>query len=319
VKAAYLNQTGGPEVLHFGDIPDPEIGPKDVLVRNQAIALEGGDLFYRRAGEGLGPFHVIGYQGAGVVEAVGSEVRRFSAGDRVTAFHWSGSHAELMSAPEETVFAVPDGLDIIQAAMAPVAFGTANEALFEIGGLRAGETVFIHGASSGVGIAAVQLAAAAGARVIGTASSDARLDRLRELGMTEGVNRRGEGIAARVRAANNGERIDLYLETAADENCDNLLKILQYRGRMVAIGSLERNASLEVMNLIMRGGTVHGMLFGREMGTLRVREMLAGLMERMAKAEIVMPIDRIFSLADAAQAHHHAEQGSPFGRIVLTP
>lgn len=320
MKAAYLHETGGPEVLQYGDMPDPKIGPDDVMVRNQAIALEGGDLFHRRAGLGFGPFHVVGYQAAGIVEAIGSAVRHFAPGDRVTAFHWSGSHAELMAVPEATVYAVPDGLDIIQAAMAPVAFGTANEALFDLGELQAGETVFIHGASSGVGIAAVQLAAAAGARVIGTASSEDRLDRLRALGMTVGVDRRGEGIAARVRTANEGQRVHLYLEAAGDEHCGDLLKALHYRGRMVAIGVAPgRQVSLDMMNLVTRGITVHGMLFGKELGTPRVREMLAGLMDRMAMGELVMPIDRIFSLADAAQAHHYAENGAPFGRIVLQP
>nr|WP_281397060.1 zinc-binding dehydrogenase [Sphingobium boeckii] len=290
------------------------------MIRNHAIAIEAGDLFHRRAGVVAGPFHVIGYQAAGVVEAVGSAVTRFVAGDRVTAFHWLGSHAELMAVPEETVYAVPAALDLVQAATVPVAFGTANEALFAIGGLSRGETVLLHGASSGVGIVAVQLAAAAGAHVIGTASSEERLDRLRGLGMTAGVDRRGAGIAGRIAEAAQGQPINLYLEMAGDESCSDLLRLLPYRGRMVLVGLAPgHQVALDMMDVVMGGVTVHGMLFGKELGTPRVRATLAGLMDRMVTGEIAMPIDRIFPLADAAAAHHHAETGSPFGRIILQP
>lgn len=138
MKAVWYNENGGPEVMHFGEQPDPEVGPRTVLIRVNVISIEGGDRLNRiHTPPAHTPF-VPGYQAAGTVAAVGAEVTRFAVGDRVVGFNWSGSHAELFAVPETYAYPVPEGMDLALAAVVPIAFGTAYDALFTYGGLVAG-------------------------------------------------------------------------------------------------------------------------------------------------------------------------------------
>ena len=190
MKAAVYDQPGPPDVLRYTDVPDPEPGPGDVLVRVAAISIEGGDTLARgdtTAPAGAGP-HIVGYQAAGTVIQVGSAVTRVAEGDTVVTVSFDGSHAELRAVPEAVCWKVPAGLAVDQAACIPIPFGTASDCLFEFGRLQPGETALIHAGASGVGIAAIQLAAAAGATVLATASSDAKLERLADLGLDHGIN-----------------------------------------------------------------------------------------------------------------------------------
>ena len=187
MKAAVYDETGGPEVLRYEDFPDPVCGPGDVLVRVEAISIEGGDTLNRAGGEMATTPHVVGYQCAGTIVEVGADVTDRTVGERVvTTFLW-GSHAELRAVPAAVAWPVPDGADIVAIACVPIAFGTADDCLFEFGHLQAGETVLVHAAAGGVGIAAIQLAKRAGATVIATASSDERLERVRPLGIDHPV------------------------------------------------------------------------------------------------------------------------------------
>ena len=171
MKAAVYYTTGGPEVFRYEDVPDPGIGPGEVLVRVEAISIEGGDTLNRLGGDIAHPPHIVGYQCAGTVLATGDGVRAFSEGDRVVTVGLDGSHAELRAVGEAFCWAIPDGVTTEEAACVPVPFGTADDCLFEFGHLQAGETALIHAGASGVGIAAIQLAKRAGARVLATASS----------------------------------------------------------------------------------------------------------------------------------------------------
>src|SRR5690606_31176571 len=173
MKAAVYSETGPPSVLRYEDVPDPSVGLGTVLVRNQAISIEGGDVLHRSGGElGRVP-HVVGYQSAGTVEAVGDGVTSMTVGDRVVTVGVDGSHAELRVVPEGFTWRIPDALSTDDAATVPVPFGTAHDALFEFGRLTDGETVLVQAGAGGVGVAAIQLAKRAGARVLTTASSPA--------------------------------------------------------------------------------------------------------------------------------------------------
>ncbi len=195
MKAAWYTENGGPDVMQYGDLPDPEVRADTVVIAVEWISIEGGDLLNRLVTPPRVKPFVPGYQASGTVVEVGSGVTRFKAGDRVIGFDWHGSHASLFAVPEKYCYPVPDDLDLKDASTIPVAFGTASDALFEFGRLQPGETVLIQGAAGGVGLAAVQLASKAGATVIGTASSDERLSKLKEWGLDHGINYRTQDIA----------------------------------------------------------------------------------------------------------------------------
>lgn len=320
MKAAYYNENGGPEVLTYGDIPDPVVRDTDVLIRVSVISIEGGDLLNRRVTPPRTVPYVGGYQAGGVVEAVGAAVTRFTVGQRVVGFNWSGSHAELFCVPERYCYAVPDGMHLDHAAMIPVAFGTASDALFEFGALCAGETVLVQGATGGVGIAAVQLAAQAGATVIGTASCDDRLARLVPMGLHHAINYRTQDIAARVREITNGAGADLVLDMAGGKTTQALIAALRYRARYAVIGASSGDLpSFGFFELIRKSLSVYGISFGGEMHTPRAHALIADLMARMAAGELTMPVEREFPLAQAEQAHHFVEHGHPFGRVLMRP
>lgn len=320
MKAAVYRTHGEPSVLQLEDVPDPVATAGEVLIEVAAVSIEGGDLFSRRFVQPAHPPHIGGYQAAGTVVAVGDGVRRFAPGDRVATFGMGGAAAELRVVPEHHAWAIPDGLDFDVASTVPVTFGTADDALFDAGRLAAGETVLIQGAAGGVGLAAVQLAKAAGARVIATSSSEANLARLQALGADHGLNHRGEDLASGVQRFTGGEGVDLVLDMAGGGGFDALVRATRYRGRIVVVGAASGElASVPLMTLIANGLSVHGLLFGREMHGDRARAIIERHLASVAAGRLSMPIDRIFPLADAAAAHAHVEQGHPFGRVLLRP
>jgi NADPH:quinone reductase len=320
MKAAYYFENGGPEVLHYGDVPDPEVGPKSVLIRVEWISIEGGDLLNRiHAPPRTKPF-VPGYQAAGTVEGVGQEVTRFRPGDKVVGFNWGGSHAELFCVPEHYAYPVPVGADLRDASIVPVAFGTAHDALFEYGWLKPGEHVLVQGAAGGVGLAAVQLAAKAGAIVIATASSAERLARVQEYGAHHLINYKTENITERCQDITDGKGVDLVLDLAGGHGKDLLVAALRGHGRYSVIGAAEGTLpKFEFFELIRKAMHVIGISFGRDMHTPRVHDLLGDLIRQVTSGDLQMPINREFALADVREAHRYVGEGHPFGRVVMRP
>jgi len=318
MKAISYTQNGGPEVMSWGELPDPEVGPDTVLIAVEWISIEGGDLLNRLVARPSHTPFIPGYQASGTVLAVGKNVTRFAAGDPVIGFNWNGSHAELFAVPEKYAYPVPDGLDLRTAAIIPVAFGTAHDALFEYGHVQPGESVLIQGASGGVGIAAVQFAARAGAIVVGTASSPESLDRLGALGLHHAINYKEEDIAARCRDITGGKGIDLVLDLAGGKGQDALMRAVRPHGRYQVIGAATGTLpSFGFFDLIRKALVVTGISFGRDMDTPRVHTLLAKIGGQLARGEITMPIAAEFDLSDAVAAHRHVAQGHPFGRVVM--
>jgi NADPH2:quinone reductase len=320
MKAVWYNENGGPEVLHYGELPDPAVGPKSVLIRVEVISIEGGDLLNRIHTPPRTAHFVPGYQAAGTVLAVGDEVSRFQPGDRVVGFDWNGSHADLFAVPEHYCYPVPEGMDLMLASVVPIAFGTAYDALFTYGALQPGETVLVQGAAGGVGLAAVQLAAQAGATVIGTASSTQRLTRVTALGMHHGIDYKQEDITARCRAITGGKGVDLVLDLAGGQGKDALVEALRGHGRYAVIGAAEGTLpSFGFFELIRKAMQVIGISFGRDMHTPRVHALLADLFAKVHAGALVMPIEREFSLREAVAAHRFVGESHPFGRVVMRP
>lgn len=320
MKAVSYTRNGGPEVMSHGELPDPAVGPDTVLIGVEAISIEGGDLLNRiHTPPAHTPF-VPGYQAAGTVLETGPQVTRFKAGDRVVGFNWSGSHAQLFAVPERYAYPVPTDMDLALAAVVPIAFGTAYDALFTYGGLQPSETVLVQGAAGGVGLAAVQLASQAGAVVIGTASTPERLGLLTPFGLKHGIDYRSEDIAARCRDITAGKGVDLVLDLAGGAGKDALVDALGGHGRYAVIGAAEGTLpSFGFFEMIRKAMQVTGISFGRDMHTPRVHALLADLLARVGSGRLKMPIAQEFALADAVAAHRFVAEGHPFGRVIMRP
>lgn len=313
-------ETGAPDVLRYEDVPDPVPGPGDVLLRVEAISIEGGDTLNRAGGDMPATPHVVGYQCAGTIVEVGEGVSDRRPGQRVVATMPWGSHAELAVTPALVTWVVPDGADIVKAACVPVAFGTAHDCLFEFGGLREGETVLVQAAAGGLGIALVQLARRAGARVLGTASSLARLEPARALGLDVGIDYREGGWVDRVREATDGLGVDLAVDSVGGDVLQGSLGCLAYRGRCVTVGNAGRAGKrLDVSSLGAGNQSLTGVFLGAEIATPRARRMIADLVDDVAAGRLEVLVDRTFPLAEAAAAHAHIESRRAVGRVVLLP
>ena len=322
MKAAVYYQTGGPEVFRYEEIPDPVIGPTDVLVRVEAVSIEGGDTLNRMGGDIARAPHVVGYQCAGTVVEVGPEVSGFAEGDRVVTVGLDGSHAELRAAGESFCWAVPEGLTIEEAACVPVPFGTADDCLFEFGHLQSGETALIHAGASGVGIAAIQLAKRAGAQVLATASSDSRLERLVDLGLDHGINYSSLDFVSEVRRLTDGRGADVIVDSVGGSTLQKSLHSLAYRGRCITFGDAGREpgADLDISTMRANNQTLVGYFLGAELFmNPRAHAMIGALLADIASGELRVVIDRHFSLEQAGEAHAYIESRQAFGRVLLIP
>jgi NADPH2:quinone reductase len=323
VKAAVYYETGGPDVFRYEDVPDPEPHPKGVIVAISAIGVQGGDLLNRQGGALTSSPHIVGYQAAGEVMAVGDAVTAVRPGQRVVATMASGSHAAMASVPEWAVWPIPDEMSFEDAAGIPIEFGTAADCLFEFGRLQAGETVLIQAGAGGVGLAAIQLAKAAGAAlVLATASSDERLARLHDYGVDHGINYATADVGTEVRRLTEGRGVNLVVDPVGGSTLESSINALAYRGRISWVGQAGREASPPSISAIMtKNASITGVFLGAELALdgQRTRPMIAALIERVASGELKVVTDRVFPLEAAADAHRYIESRQAFGRVLLRP
>ena len=322
MKAAVYYETGGPDVFRYEDVPDPACGPGDVLIRVEAVSIEGGDTLNRLGGEFTSVPHVVGYQCAGVVVEVGDGVGDLALGDRVVTVGVDGSHAELRVTGRPFCWKVPDGMATEVAACVPVPFGTADDSLFEFGRLQAGETALVHAGASGVGIAAIQLAKRAGARVLATASSADRLERLSALGLDHGIDYTTTDFVEEVRRLTDGRGADVIVDSVGGSNLQRSLLCLAYRGRCVTFGDAGREtpSTLDISSMRASNQTLVGYFLGAELflGT-RAHTMIEGHLADIAAGSLQVVIDRRFALEEAGEAHAYIESRQAFGRVLLVP
>jgi len=324
MKAAVFYRPGPPAVLRYEEIARPICRSGEVLVRIAAISIEGGDIFNRNdiafARPMESPAHVVGYAAAGEIVEVGTGVQHLRAGQRVTTVGLNGSHAEYRAVPAHCTWIIPDQLDFATASAIPTAFATAHESLFEYGSLRAGETVLVTGAAGGVGLAAIQLAKRAGARVIGTASTDDRLVRLMAYGMDAGVNSGSGTVASAVMELTEGRGVDLVVEAVGGRFLQESLHCLAQRGRISTLGIASREPMrVDVMPLLLVNGSMTGIYAPSDLATPRFHGLVQSLIEQVARNELEVVIDRSFPLRDAAAAHAYIEDRQAFGRVLLIP
>lgn len=322
MKAVVIRENGPADVLSYEDVADPVVGTDDVLIDVEVISIEGGDLLNRTLIPPANTPHIIGYQAGGTVAAVGGNVRNVRIGQRVVGFSFSGSYAEKFCVAAHHVFALPDGLDMRTGVTMPVTFGTADDALFEFGKLKAGETVFIQGGAGGVGLAAIQLAKAAGATVLASARGTARAARLRDYGADHGIAYDALDFADEVLRLTDGKGADLVVDMAGGDAAaiTKLIKAIAYRGRLSIVGASSGEApAVGFWDIIGKNLTVYGILFGAEMHTPRAHALLNRHLATAAADKLTMPIDREFPLSQAVAAHRYVEGNRPFGRVLLIP
>jgi NADPH:quinone reductase len=322
MKAAVYYETGSPDVFRYEEVPDPVAGPGDILIAVEAVSIEGGDTLNRLGGDlGRVP-HIVGYQCAGTVVEVGADVSRFSVGDRAVTVGIDGSHAERRAVLEPFAWKIPDGVRTDEAACVPVPFGTADDCLFEFGHLKAGETALIQAGAGGVGIAAIQLAKRAGARVFATASSDEKVARLKELGLDEGINYATQDFVIEARRLTDGRGVDVVVDSVGGVTLQGSLAALAYRGRCVTVGdaSRVRVETVDVSGMRPNNQSLSGYFMGAELLlSPRVHALIEGHLEAIARGELHVVIDRSYPLSDAAAAHAYIESRQSFGRVLLVP
>jgi len=322
MKAAVYYETGAPDVFRYEEVPDPVCQPGGVLIDVKAISIEGGDVLNRAGGEMPSRPHIVGYQCAGIIREVGSQVTDRSVGQAVVVVMPFGSHASLVAVAGQQTFPVPAGLDLQQAACIPIAYGTAHECLFEFGHLKEGELVLIQAGAGGVGLAAIQLAKRAGATVLATASGDEKLERLKEFGLDHGINYRSGDWVAEGRRLSGGRGVDLVVDSVGTTIVGSI-EATGYRGRIVQVGNAgraeDRRVDLSLLSQMNRSFT--GVFFG---GALmfepqRGRPLVERLIGEVANGALKVVVDRTYPLAEAAAAHAYIESRQAFGRVVLIP
>jgi NADPH2:quinone reductase len=322
MKAAVIHENGGPDVLRYQDVPDPECPDGCVVVDAEAISIEGGDLLARARGDLPAAPHIVGYLSAGVVSEVAAGVDGPAVGDRVVALNFAGSHAARRIAPAIMTWPIPDGLDAARAASVPVAFGTAYECLFTAGNLADGQTVLIHAGAGGVGMAAIQLAKHAGATVISTASSDEKLERLKSFGLDHGINYATENFVERTNELTDSRGVDVVLDSIGGQNLVDSVGVLAYRGTLVSVGVAARAGSaIEAESLWTQNNALRGVYLGGALVSEypRIHAMIGDMLQRVANGELRVEIDQSFPLEQAAEAHAYVESRKAFGRVVMTP
>jgi NADPH2:quinone reductase len=319
MKAAVYYENGPPSVLKYEEVPDPICHPRGILMRVEAISIEGGDTLNRLGGALVDRPHIVGYQAAGEIIQVGAEVAHLKRGQRVTTVNGHGSHAELRAVPARNVWLVPAGLDIKLAAAIPVPFGTADDCLFEHGHLQRGGRVLVQGGGGAVGLAAIQLAKRAGATVLATASSPEKLARLAELGVDHGIDYTTQDLVSEVRRLTHNKGVDVVVDPIGT-TLRQSVACLAYRGRVCLVGRAGREPISIDPSVLMAGNqSITGVFLGAELATDRVHDMIQRHIAHAATGQLKVVIDSVFALEDAAHAHAHIESRKAFGRVILVP
>ncbi|MGB2642500.1 MAG: NADPH:quinone reductase [Candidatus Acidiferrum sp.] len=320
MKAILVHQFGGPEVLKFEEVPTPKPADGQVLVRIHGVGVNPYDTYMRSGAYAVKPPlpYTPGSDGAGVVEAVGSGVTKVKPGDRVyVAKTVTGAYAEYAIALESQVHRLPANVSFAQGAGVWVPYGTAYHALFHSAHAHASETVLIHGASGGVGIAGVQFARAMGLTVLGTASSQKGLDLAAREGAQQVFNHAKPGYLDEVMKATGGRGVDVILEMLANVNLANDLKLLATNGRVIVIGN-RGEVTINPRDLMARRASVRAFTLWAITETEEA-EIHAGIIAGLENGTLRPVVGKEMSLAEAPRAHKEIIEPGAAGKIALVP
>ena len=325
MKAVRIHEEGGPEVLRYEDVPDPAPGEGEVLVRLAAASLNHLDVWVRMGLPSVPKPRILGADGAGVVEALGTGVDGFAPGDRVVlnpglehgatigviGEHRDGTHCELIAVPAVQVFPLDDALTFEQAAAFPLVFETAYRMLVTKAAVQPGEWVLIWGIGGGVSTAAFEICRALGAHTIVTSGSDEKLERAREWGADVAVNHHTGDVVAAVKQAT-GHGVEIVVESVGEATWARTLAAVDPAGRVVVCGATSGpNPPAALHRLWWKQLTVYG-------STMGTREDFLGAYELVRSGRARVHVDRVYPLAEASAAHERLEAGDQLGKIVLT-
>ncbi len=324
MKAAYIHAPGPASSIIYGELPEPALSAGSVLVRTIAVAVNHIDTYIRSGAYALNlprPF-IIGRDMVGVVEAVGSGVTNFTAGEAV----WSnclgvdglqGSFAERLAVPHNRLYHLPEQADPLQAVAVLHSALTASLGLFDRAGLQPGETLFINGGSGSVGMAVLQIAKSAGARVAVTAGSAEKAARCVEAGADQVINYRTDNIVQKLQAfAPDG--LNIYWDATRNFEISQALAVLAPRGRMVVMAGLDRHCDLPLGAFYTRNATLHGFTITGST-TADYARHAERINRWLAAGTLTAAIEQVLPLSQSARAHQLQEAGELPGKLVLAP
>lgn len=313
--------SGPAEALKIAERPDPVARPGQVLIRVRAAGVNRPDLLQRTGAypPPPGASDVLGLEIAGEIEAVGEGVTRWAVGDRVCALLGGGGYAELAVVDARHVLPIPEGLDYVQAAVLPETVFTVFANVFEGGALKAGETLLIHGATSGIGVTAIQMAKAAGARVIATSRGADKAAAAKVLGADISLDAKTDDLEAQIREAGGA---DVVLDMVGRDYSALNLNILNAGGRWVVIASLTGpKVEMDLQRIMLKRLTLTGSTLRSRPADEKAR--LTAAVEAtawpwVASGKVKPPVQAVFALEQAANAHAELEAGGHIGKIVLS-
>jgi putative PIG3 family NAD(P)H quinone oxidoreductase len=326
MKAVYISSFGGPENLEIRDVPDPPRPNTDeVLVRVRAAGLNRADLLQRQglypAPEGYSP-NIPGLEFAGEIVEAGARVPDAKPGDRVFGITAGEAQAEYLTIEHSLITRIPEDLTFTDAAAVPEAFITAHDAVFTLGALRRGETLLIHAVGSGVGLAALQLAKAAGAKVIGTSRTLEKLEKCEQFGLDEPIlTADAPDLAERIMEITGGKGVNVVLDLVGAAFFEQNLKGIAEKGRLILVGLTSGSkAEIDLARVLHRRATLIGTV-------LRARPVVEKAAAVAAFAQHVVPllysgavkpnVDKVFSVHDVCTAHEYLTSNKSFGKVVL--
>ena len=327
MQAVRIHEDGGADVLVLEEVPDPVAGPGEVLVRLRASALNHLDIWIRKGLPSVPKPRILGADGAGVVEALGAGVTGFEPGERVVinpgveapdgtihvvGEHGDGTNAELIALPATNVYPIPNGLSFEEAAAFPLVFETAYRMLVTRAHLQEGEWVLLWGIGSGVSTAGLAIARALGAQTIVTSSSDAKLERARELGADVTVNHAGGDVKAAVKEATGGHGADIVVDHVGEATWRTSLDVAAREGRIAVCGATSGpNPPAALHRVWWKQLTI----LGSTMGT---KADFEGAYNLIATGRARPVVDEVVPLSEIRTAHERLEAGEQLGKIVLS-
>ena len=326
MRAVTIREPGGPEVLAWNEVPDPVCRPGEVIVDVVAAAVNRADLL-QREGHYVPPpgtTDIPGLECSGIVSQVGEGVTNWSRGDEVCALLTGGGYAQRVAVPAVQVLPKPAGVDLATAAALPEVTCTVWSNVFQLAGLATGDTFLVHGGSSGIGTMAIQLAARAGARVLTTAGTAAKLDVCRELGADVGINYRDEDFVERVAQATDGRGVDVVLDNMGAKYLARNVEALAVGGRLVIIGLQGgTKAELHIGKLLAKRASVHATALRARpaTGPGGKAEIVAAVRRDVwpdVERGVVRPVvDRRLPMSRAAEAHRVVAASEHIGKVLL--
>jgi NADPH:quinone reductase len=320
MKTVQVHEFGAPDVLKIDELPDPIPATGQVLIRVRAAGVSPLDTYVREQSHGAptpGLPYIPGFEAAGEIAALGEQVTKFKVGDRVYVNTFLGAYSEQIVHDANSVYPLPDEVSFAQATAVVNSYPTAYYALFNLAHAKTGDWVFVHGVSGAVGTAAVQLARAAGMKVVGTAASDRGLSLVQQQGAHHALNHRQPDYLQQALELTDGKGYDVILEMNASKKLADDVGLVGTFGRIIVIGGTDAAVTFDPTAILWKGASIIGLYIGLTTPE-ESTQIHHAIYEQLQNKSLHPIVGQEFSLADVAKAHLAVHQTSSAGKIVLT-